>query len=152
MRAIHEHFRFDDRHQIPFLAKRRVTRQSLCIRIDACLRRDVVANRNYGTPFCKPRAKFSIFRQPVAQSVETFRDFFTRKIRHRLGALVHLDPRDDPLILQRLDESASVARLLSDRFVEQNHAADKFAGVLRGKQDLAICPPVFFCRRNVDAF
>src|SRR5207245_6707808 len=103
-----------------------------------------------GTPFSKARSQLPVFCEPLAQSVETLSDLFARKIRHRLGALVYFDPSDGPLLFQRFDERAPVTSLLPNRFVEENYSANKFAGAFCGKQDLAICASVFFCRRNVD--
>ena len=124
--TIHKHFGFDDGYQIPFLTKRRVTRQRLRVRVDACARWNVVPNRNHGAPFCEPRSEFPVFGQSFAQSVKTLGNFFPWKIRHRLGAVVHFNPGYDSLILQRFYESAPIASLLPDRLVKQNYAADKF--------------------------
>ena len=42
----------------------------------------------------------------------------------RLRARVDLDARDDPLLLEHLDERRAVGGLLADRLVEEDHAAD----------------------------
>ncbi len=99
-----------------------------------------------------PRAQLAILRQPVAQAVEALGDFLARKIRHRLGAFIHFDARNDPLLLQHFDESATVASFLSNRFVKKNHAADKLSRSLRRKQNFPIRATVFLRRRNIDAF
>jgi hypothetical protein len=75
----------------------------------------------------------SIFRDPLAQSVKALGDFFARKIRHRLGALVHFDTGNDPLLFQRFYERAAVATLLANRFIKENYAADKVTCAVCGK-------------------
>src|SRR5207248_11626667 len=71
---------------------------------------------------------------------------------HRLGAVVHFYPRYDSLILQCFHESASIARLLPNRLVEENYAADKFTRASCSKYDFTIRPSIFLCGRNTDAF
>ena len=66
MRAIHEHLRLNDRHQVRFLAKRRVTRQRLRVARDACACREFLTDRDHGAPFRKTRAQLPILHQPVA--------------------------------------------------------------------------------------
>src|SRR6266566_9094445 len=151
VRAIHEHFRLDDRHQIPFLAKRRVTRQRLRVRIDAGVRGYYVADCDNGAPFGKARAQLPILHEPIAQPVEPFGDFLAGKICHRLSTLVHLDPRDDPLLFQGFYERATIASLLPDRFIKQDYAADEFTGAFGGEQNFPICAAVLLRRRDVDA-
>jgi len=85
-------------------------------------------------------------------AIEALRDPFARKIRHRFSSLVHFDPRDDPLLFQRFDESSAVASLLSNRFIKQNYATDKFACTGRGKQKFTIRAPVLLRRSDIDAF
>src|SRR5437867_2766162 len=109
--AVHKHLRLDDRHQVPFLTKRCVARQRLRVRVDAGARGNSVADRDHRPPLGKARAELSIFGQSLTQSVETLGNFLAVKIRHRLGAFVHFDPRDDPLLFQRFYETAPVASL-----------------------------------------
>src|SRR5436309_4518271 len=149
--AVHEHFRLDDRHQITFLTKRRITRQRLGVTRDTYVCWNSVANRDHCAPFGKARAELSIFGQSLTQSVETLGNFLAVKIRHRLGAFVHFDPRDDPLLFQRFYETAPVASLLPNRFVKENYTADKFACTGSGKQKFAICATVLLCGRNINA-
>src|SRR5438034_3441207 len=75
VRAVHEHFRLDDRHQITFLTKRRVTRQCLGVTRDTYVCWNSVANRDHCAPFGKARAELSIFGQSLTQSVETLGNF-----------------------------------------------------------------------------
>src|SRR4051812_10580978 len=152
VRAVHEYFRLDDRHQITLLAKRGVTRQRLRVRVDTRACRNSVADCDDRAPFGKTRAKLPVFGQSLAQSVQTFRDFFSWKTSHGLGAFVHLDPWNDPLLLKHFNKTPPVAILLPNRFVEENHTADEFAGTFCSKQDFAIHPPVLLVRRHIDAF
>src|SRR6266536_273098 len=66
VRAIHEHLRFDDRHQIRFLTERRVTRQRFAVRLYACGRGDFLANCDHCAPFGKARSELSVFGQSLA--------------------------------------------------------------------------------------
>ena len=144
MFPIHEHLRLHDRHYVTFLTKRRIARQRLRVCVNACGCGNFLADRDDGAPFGKARAQLPIFRQPVAQSVETFGDFLARKIRHRLGAFIHFDPGNDPLLLQRFDESATVASFLPNRFVKKNYAADEVSRSLSRKQNFPIRATVLF--------
>ena len=63
--AVHEHFRFDDRHQITFLTKCRVTRQRLRVGVDAGARGNPIADGNHGAPLRKARSELPVFGQPV---------------------------------------------------------------------------------------
>src|SRR5207248_4278586 len=137
-------FWFDYRHQIPFLTKRGIACQCLRVRGDACARRNFLADGDDGPPFGKTRSQFSVFCEPLAQSVKTLGDLLAWEIRHGLGALVHFNPSNDPLLLQRFYEGVTVASFLPNRLVEENHTADKFACASGGKQKFAICPPVLF--------
>src|SRR5205809_3323434 len=149
--AVHKQLKLDDRHQVPFLTKRCVARQRLRVRVDAGARGNSVADRDHRPPLGKARAELSIFGQSLTQSVETLGNFLAVKIRHRLGAFVHFDPRDDPLLFQRFYETAPVASLLPNRFVKENYTADKFACTGSGKQKFAICATVLLCGRNINA-
>ena len=142
MFPIHEHLRLHDRHYVTFLTKRRIARQRLRVCVNACGCGNFLADRDDGAPFGKARAQLPIFRQPVAQAVQALGDFLAREICHRFGALIDLDSRNDPLLLQRFDERATVASLLPNRFVKQDHAADKFVCTLGGKQNFPIRAPV----------
>src|SRR5207249_4266215 len=100
---------------------------------DAPLCGNFLANGDHRPPLGKARAELSIFGQSLTQSVETLGNFLAGKIRHRLGAFVDFDAGNDSLLLEDFDKSATVASLLPNRFVKENHAADKFARAGRGK-------------------
>ena len=53
-------------------------------------------------------------------------------------------------MLQRFNESATVASLLPNRFVKENYAADKFACTFGSEQDFPISAAVFFGRLHAD--
>src|SRR6266487_5330073 len=151
VRAVHEHFRLDDRHQITFLTKRRITCQRLGVTRDTYVCWNSVANRDHCAPFGKARSQIPIFRQPLTQPVEPLGDLLAREIWHRLGAFVHFDAGNDPLLLEHFDKSATVASLLPNCFVKENYTADKFACTGSGKQKFAICATVLLCGRNINA-
>jgi hypothetical protein len=67
VRTVHEHFRFDDWHEIAFLAECRVTRQCLRVRLDARAGWNSPPNRDDCAPLRKPRTKRS--RNPSSPSV-----------------------------------------------------------------------------------
>jgi len=85
------------------------------------------------SPFGKARTELPIFGQSIAQSVKTLRDLFAGEMRHCLGAFIHLDAGNDPLLLQCFNESATITSLLPNRLVEENYTADKFARTGCGK-------------------
>ena len=133
VRAIHEHFRFDNRHQVRFLAECSVARQQFCICLHTLARRNVLPDADDRTPFGETRSQLPIFRQPLAQSVKTLRDFLAWEIGHRFGSFIHFNAGNDSLLLQRLDEGATVMSFLSNCLVEEDDPADKLAYTGGGK-------------------
>src|SRR5438093_762853 len=69
MCAIHEHFRFDDRHHISFLTKRCIARQQFGVCRNASVRRNFVTDADHGAPFGESRSQLPVLRQPLTQSV-----------------------------------------------------------------------------------
>ena len=75
MVSAHENFRFNDRDNTGFLAKRGITAKRVIISFDAancrCAANILLWMRNfdYSAPFSKTCAKFVIFREALAQSV-----------------------------------------------------------------------------------
>jgi hypothetical protein len=133
VRTIHKHFRFDDRHQIAFLAQRRVSGQGFRVCGDARARGNIIADCDDGAPFCEPRSQLPILRQPLAQAIQTLSNFFGGKICQRLCTFIHFNTGNDSLLFQRFNERATVTSLLPNRLVEKNYTANKFAGVFCGK-------------------
>ena len=66
----------------------------------------------------------------------------------RLGADVDLDAGDDAGLGQDLDEGRAVVRLLADRLVVEDHAADAVAEPGRGDEQFAIGAPRLLGLRN----
>ena len=93
--AVHQHFGLDDRHDAVFLAKRRVARQRMRIRLDADLRRNAVADVDDRAPLGETGAELVVLREPLAQAVEAFGDRLVREAGQRLGARIHLDAGHD---------------------------------------------------------
>ena len=60
----------------------------------------------------------------LGQTVEAFGDFFARAQREILGAGIDLDAGQDAVFGQQFHERRAVGRLLAQRFIVKNHAAD----------------------------
>ena len=110
------------------------------VRPDAVLARDVFADSDHRAPFCEARAELAILREPFAEPVEPFGDRLAFGQRERFRSLVDLDARNDSLGLEQLGERRPVGRLLADRLVEENHAADEILGSLRREEKLPVLP------------
>ena len=91
MIAVHQHFRFDDGNKSGFLAQRGIARQRMCVGFDATPAGNVVADGNHRPPLGKTRSHLKVFRQTVAQSVQTFGYFFAGMRGKILGSGIHFD-------------------------------------------------------------
>jgi len=88
------------------------------------------------------RAEFLVVSEALTKSVESLGHLFARRALQRLRPAVHLDPRDDPLVDQRIDEGSSVVGGLANGLVEQNDAADELAEALGRQEHLPVAPAV----------
>ena len=86
--------------------------------------RNAVADVDHRAPLGEPRAELAVLDEPRAQPVEPVGHELARRLRKRRRALVDLDAGDDARLLEDLHERAPVGRLLADRLVEEDHAAD----------------------------
>ncbi len=114
--AVHQHFRLDDRHDIGFLAERRIARQRLGVGEDRPARRNAVRNIDNRAPLREPRAEVVIVLQAAGEAVEPFGDRLAGKARQRLGAGIDLDARNRAGFSIRLTSgvpSAAFCRIVS---------------------------------------
>ena len=102
---------------------------------------DALVDRDHCAPLREACAELVVFREPLAQPIESFGDRLALGERKRLGALIDLDPRNDPLRLEQPGERCPVGGALADRLVVEDHAADELLGSGRREEELSICPP-----------
>jgi hypothetical protein len=114
------------------------------------LRGHAVADGDDRPPFRKTRPEFAILAEPFAQAVQPLRDLLAGRRRKRLGAGVHLDPRQNSPAGEHLGQRRAVGGRLADRFIEENHPADVRVDAGGPEQELAIGPAVVLGRRNAD--
>ena len=86
-----------------------------------------IADGNHRAPFGKTRAHLKVFLEPVAQSVQTFGDFFAGMSSQVLGSGINFDAGNDSRISEDFEKRRAVLLLLADRLVVENHAADALA-------------------------
>ena len=98
MRAVHQHFRFDNRNQSGFLAQRGVARQRVCVGFDATPAGNAIADGNHRPPLGKTRAHLKIFLESVAQAVQTFGDFFAGRTSQLFCSSINFDAGNDSRI------------------------------------------------------
>ena len=96
MLAVHQHFGLDDRHDLRFLAERRIAGERMRVGLDAVPRRTAIGDGDDGAPLREARAELIVFGEALAQSVEPFGDRLDLRRRpgERLGAEVDLDAGD----------------------------------------------------------
>jgi hypothetical protein len=78
-----------------------------------------LADRDHRAPLREPGAELVVLLEALAKAVEPLGDGLALGARERLGALVDLDPRDDPASLQELGKRRAVRGALADRLVEE---------------------------------
>jgi hypothetical protein len=150
VRTVHEHFGFDDRHDVLFLAQRRVAGERVGVGFDRKRRRYAGADIDHRPPLGKARAELKIFDQPLAQAVQSLGDGLGRKAGQRLGAHVDLDARHDAELGQMLSKRHARTGFLPQRFVVQDHTADPLLDARRRKQQLAVGLAVIGRRFEID--
>src|SRR5213595_3586065 len=150
--AVHEHLRLNDRHDVALLAQRRIARQSMRVRSDGeCAGNSALGNIDDCAPFGEARTEPAVFDEPLAQAVEPLGDGLAAETGERLGAQVHLDTRDDPLLRQVLRERRAVPGLLADGLVVQDDAADRLGGAGGREQHFPIGAAMLLGRLQLDA-
>jgi hypothetical protein len=149
VRALHQHFRFDDRHELLLLTKGGVARERMSIGRHAGVSRQPSADADDRPPFREPRAKLPIFDEPIAQAVEPLGDRLARRASKRLGAGIDLDAGQHAGILQHAGQRDAARSSLPDSLVVHDCAADPGADTRRREQHLPVRTAALFGRRNV---
>jgi len=96
------------------------------------------ADADHGAPLGEARAHRGVLDQALAQTIESLGDVLAGKARERLGAGIDLDSRDDAGVLQRHGERQTCIRLLANRLVVQDRAADALAEPRRRHDHVAV--------------
>ena len=89
-------------------------------------------------PLGETGAETVIFREPLAQPVETLGDGLVREIGEGLRALVDLDAGEDAKRCEVLRERHAGAGALAQRLVVQDHTADGLVEAGGREQHLAV--------------
>ena len=131
-----------------FLAQRGVASQCLRVGLDAASAGNAIADGNHGAPLGKTGTHLRIFRQTVAQSVQTFGDFLSGMTGHVLSASIQLDARNDPRIGEDFEEGSAIFFLLADRLVVEDRATNALTETGRGHNQFPIGAPERFGLRN----
>jgi hypothetical protein len=118
--------------------------------IEAGVGRNAVADRDHGAPLGELRAEVAVLDESLGEPVEPLGDLLLGREGQGLGALVDLDPGQDPLVGEHLHERRAVGGLLADRLVVEDHAGDELFGAGGAEQHLAIGAPVVLGRRRID--
>ena len=118
VRAIHNDFRLNNRHNFGFLTQRRIARQRMRIGGEAAGTWQAVGDIDNRAPFGEFCAKRMIFVQAVAQAVQPFRHHFAVMSGHRLGTSIDLDAGQGTCICDNLNQRGAVGSLLAQGFVE----------------------------------
>ena len=103
---------------------------------------------NHRAPLGEAGAHLEVLREAVAQSVQTFGDLLSGMTRQVLRADVDLDAGNDARIGEDLDERRAIFRLLADRLVIEDRAADALAQARRGHDQFPIGAPGLLGLRN----
>jgi hypothetical protein len=140
--AVHQHLGFDDRHQPTLLAEGRVPRQCMAVGDQAGPAGDALADGDHRPPLGEARAQADVLGDALAQPVQALGDLLAGVQRQVLGAGVDLDPRDDPVLGEKLGEGGAVERLLADGLVVEDDPADVLGEVGGAEEHVAIGLPV----------
>ena len=81
VRAIHEHFGFDDRNEALLLAEGGITSECGCVGTHAHRARQAVADRNHRPPFGEARADLAVILEAISEPIESLGDSFARDAR-----------------------------------------------------------------------
>ena len=145
--AVHQDLGLDDRHQILLDGDGGVARQRVGVGVDREIGRDALVldvDVDHGAPLGEARAELAVFGAALAQPVEAFGDLLVGRSGERLGAGVDLDARQDAVAIEDLSEGAAVARLLPQRLVVEDDAAQVLLDAGRGEQQVTVGAPILF--------
>ncbi len=124
MVTVHEDLWLDDGHNSRLLAKGGVSSQSVRVGADAIVRGEALSDGDYSAPLGEACPELSVFSKSLAESIETLGDFLTWEASEVSCSLVNLDPRQDPLFAQDIDERSAFGSVLPQGLIKENDAAD----------------------------
>ena len=104
MTAIHQHFWFDDGNQSGFLAQRRIAGQRVRVCLDAISAGNTLADGGHCAPLGEACAHLGMFREALAQSVQTFGDLLSGVTGQILRARINFDARNYSSISENTGE------------------------------------------------
>jgi len=149
MRAVHEHFRLDDGDHAGFLAERRITGQRVRVGRDAPTARKAVAQDNHRAPLGESGTHSRILDEAFAQPIQALGDSFARVTCQGLRPGIDFDARHEARPRDGFDERSPVSRVLTERLVVENYAADAIREPGRGDDPLAVRTPRLLGLRNL---
>src|SRR6266446_2283512 len=150
--AIHKYLWLDDRHQPGLLAQGSIASQRMGVSRNAVMAGTEFANGDDCAPFAETSAKIEILFEMLAQAIQAFGNFLAREIRQRICSFIDLDPGDNALRPEQLKEGPAIPGPLPNRFIKQDHSADRVAQVRRSEKHLPVGASVFFRRGQVNSF
>lgn len=133
---IGEHLRLDDGHQPVLLTDDCVAGQTLRVLLDGQLRRLGGTDLKDGTPLGESRPGLIVLAAPCAERIEALSGGLAVGSGELYGALVDLDPRDDAVFLEDLDEGLAVGGFLVESLLEEDDAGEAGEGVWGGEEEL----------------
>ena len=122
--AVHQDFRFNDRHDAGFLAQGRVSGKRMGIRAQAVFTGNTIADMNNCAPLRELRAEPRVFCKAISQSVEALSDGFAGETGQCFSTRIDLDAGDHAQITEILRKRHAVAGALTNCFVKQDDATD----------------------------
>ena len=141
MAAIHQHLRLDDRYESVFDTERGVASQGVGVRVDAGVAGQAVADRDDCPPLGEARTHPCVLDETVAQSIESLGDLLARATGQFLRTRIHLDTRQDARLRQGLGDRQAGLRVLAERLVEEDHAADELRQARGREEAVAVGDP-----------
>lgn len=134
--TVGEHLRLNDGHQPVLLADDGVAGQALSILLDGQLRRLGGADLKDGTPLGEASAGLVVLAAPGAEGIKALGGGLAVGSGELDGALVDLDPGDDAVLLEDLDEGLAVGGFLVECLLEEDDAGEVGEGVGGGEEEL----------------
>lgn len=140
-----------NRHEPVLLTDDGIPRQPLSILLNAQLRRLSGPNLEHGPPLGEACPRLVVLLAAAAQGVEPLRGGLAVGAGDVDGALVDLDPRDDVVLLEDVDEGLAVGGFLVEGLLEEDDAGEVGEGGGGGEEELAEGLPVRLDVLDVDA-
>ena len=140
--AVDQHLGLDDGNEALLLADGGVAGEGMRVLLHGEPARQHRGNVVDRTPLREARALLAVALQALHESVESFGDLVTGRVRQRHLAPVNLDARNDAALLEQLRERRAVAGLLAERLLVEDHAAHRLRQLRRAEQHVAPRTPV----------